>query len=53
MFEDFDYSQFKNMPPPADGSLKSLSEINELNKTPIDKGFVKKRDNKYMDLLKR
>lgn len=47
MFEDFDYSQFKNMPPPADGSLKSLSEINELNKTPIDKGFVKKRDNIY------
>ena len=47
MFEDFDYSQFKNMPPPADGSLKSLSEINELNKIPIDKGFVKKRDNIY------
>lgn len=47
MFEDFDYSQFKNMPPPADGSLKSLSEINELNKIPIDKSFIKKRDNIY------
>ena len=47
MFEDFDYSQFKNMPPPADGSLKSLAEISDLNKVPINKSFVKKRDNIY------
>jgi hypothetical protein len=47
MFENFDYSQFKNMPPPKDGSLKSLSEIKDLQNIPMDKGFVKKRDNIY------
>lgn len=47
MFENFDYSQFKNMPPPKDGSLKSLSEIKDLQNIPMDKGFVKKRDDIY------
>ncbi len=47
MFEKFDYSQFKNMPPPKDGSLRSLSEIKDLQNTPIDKNFIKKRDNIY------
>ena len=47
MFEKFDYSQFKNMPPPRDGSLRSLSEIKDLQNTPIDKSFIKKRDNIY------
>jgi hypothetical protein len=47
MFESFDYSQFKNMPPPKDGSLRSLSEIKDLQNTPIDKSFIKKRDNIY------
>tara|TARA_R100001509_G_scaffold35465_2_gene18765 strand:+ start:173 stop:703 length:531 start_codon:yes stop_codon:yes gene_type:complete len=47
MFKDFDYSNFKNMPPPKDGSLKSLSEIKDLQKIPIDKDFIKKRDDIY------
>ena len=36
MFEDFDYSNFKNMPPPSDNSLKTLSEIKEINNIPIN-----------------
>ena len=47
MFNNFDYTNFKNMPPPKDGSLRSLSEINDLQKIPIDKDFIKKRDNIY------
>jgi len=47
MFENFDYSTFKNMPPPKDGSLKSLSEIKDLQNIPINKNFIKKRDNIY------
>ena len=47
MFENFDYSSFKNMPPPKDGSLRSLSEIKDLQNIPIDKNFIKKRDNIY------
>jgi hypothetical protein len=47
MFEEFDYSEFKNMPPPADGSLRTLSEIKALKNIPINKSFVKKRDNIY------
>ena len=47
MFDNFDYTNFKNMPPPKDGSLRSLSEIRDLNNIPIDKDFVKKRDNIY------
>lgn len=37
MFENFNYSIFKNMPPPKDGSLRALAEIKELQKIPIDK----------------
>ena len=47
MFENFDYSNFKNMPPPKDGSLRSLSEIKDLQKIPIDKDFINKRDDIY------
>ena len=47
MFDNFDYTSFKNMPPPKDGSLRSLSEIRDLNNIPINKDFVKKRDNIY------
>ena len=52
MFEEFDYSQFKNMPPPADGSLRTLSEIKSLKNIPINKSFVK-RETTYMDLSKK
>ena len=45
LFKNFDYSKFKNMPPPKDNSLKTMSEIKDVNKIPIDKSFVKERDN--------
>ena len=47
MFDNFDYSNFKKMPPPKDGSLRSLSEIKDLQKIPIDKDFINKRDDIY------
>lgn len=47
MFGNFDYTSFKSMPPPKDGSLKSLSEIKDLQKIPIDKDFINKRDDIY------
>ena len=47
MFNNFDYTSFKSMPPPKDGSLRSLSEIKDLQKIPIDKDFINKRDNIY------
>lgn len=47
IFDDFDYSNFKNMPPPSDNSLKTLSEIKEINNIPINKNFINKRDDIY------
>ncbi len=47
MFNNFDYTSFKSMPPPKDGSLRSLSEIKDLQKIPIDKDFINKRDDIY------
>ena len=47
MFENFNYSSFKNMPPPKDGSLRALTEIKDLQKIPIDMNFINKRDNIY------
>ena len=40
----FNINSFKNKKPPADNSLKTFSEIQELDKIPIDKSFVKKYD---------
>tara|TARA_B110000858_G_scaffold79683_1_gene92287 strand:- start:1216 stop:1767 length:552 start_codon:yes stop_codon:yes gene_type:complete len=44
LFKNFDYSKFKNMPPPKDNSLKTMSEIKDINKIPVNKSFIKKRD---------
>ena len=44
MIKDFDISKFKNNKPPADNSLKTLSEIKQLLKKPIDKKFVVDND---------
>jgi len=44
-FKDFDYSEFKNNKPPNDNSHHTMLEVKELNKIPMDKGFVKKYDN--------
>ena len=44
MFKDFNLSKFKNKKPPANNSLKTLSEIKQLQKIPIDKEYIKKYD---------
>tara|TARA_R110002020_G_scaffold41020_8_gene120968 strand:+ start:315 stop:830 length:516 start_codon:yes stop_codon:yes gene_type:complete len=45
MLKDFNINKFKANKPPKDNSLKTLSEIKKLEKTPINKSFVKKYDN--------
>jgi len=42
---EFNINSFKNKKPPADNSLKTFSEIQELDKIPINKSFIKKNDN--------
>ena len=49
MFENFNLNKFKNKKPPANDSLKTLSEIKQLQKIPINKSYVKK----YDDVIKR
>ena len=44
MFKNFNLTKFKNKKPPADDSLKTLSEIKQLQKIPIDKNYIKKYD---------
>jgi len=41
----FNINSFKNKKPPANNSLKTFSEIQELDKIPINKSFIKKNDN--------
>jgi len=41
----------KKNKPPKDNSLKTLSEIQDLNKIPINKDFIKKNNNKIKKLL--
>ena len=44
MFKNFNLTKFKNKKPPANDSLKTLSEIKQLQKIPIDKEYIKKYD---------
>ena len=39
LFKNFEYSKFKNMPPPKDNSLKTMSEIKDINKIPVNIKF--------------
>ena len=45
MLDNFNIDKFKSKKPPKDNSLKTLSEIKKLEKTPIDKVFVENNDN--------
>ena len=44
MFKDFDISSFKKMKPPSDNSFDTMQEVKELEKTPLNKKFVKEND---------
>ena len=44
MFKDFDISSFKKKKPPSDNSFDTMQEVKELEKTPLNKKFVKDND---------
>ena len=44
MFEDFDLTYFKKKKPPSNDSLKTLSEIKQLERIPINKDYINKYD---------
>ncbi len=44
MFKDFDISSFKKMKPPSDNSFDTMQEVKELEKTPLNKKFVRDND---------
>ena len=55
-FDDYDYSEFKNMKPPSNNSFDAMLEVKALNKIPLNKDFVKKYDDieqAFKDLAKR
>jgi hypothetical protein len=45
MFEDFDITKYYKKNPPANGSFTTMQEIKELKKIPINKKFIKDKDN--------
>ena len=44
MFKNFDTSSFKKQKPPSDNSFDTMQEVKELEKTPLNKKFVKEND---------
>jgi hypothetical protein len=47
MFDNFNFQKYKTIKHPADLSLKTLSEIKDLQATPLNKAFALKYDNVY------
>ncbi len=45
MFEKFDTSKYYKKTPPADDSFRTMQEIKELLRIPINKKFIKDKDN--------
>ena len=45
MLKDFDIGPFKKIKPPLDSGYTTRTELNELNKIPLKKSFVKQYDN--------
>lgn len=45
MFENFEISKYLMKSPPSNNSFDTLQEIKELNRIPINKNFVKEKDN--------
>ena len=44
MLKDFNIKKYLDKKPPSDNSFTTMQEIKELNKTPINKNFVKEKD---------
>ena len=45
MFKDFNINKFKKIKPPSNNSFKTMQEIKQLEKIPMNKSNVKKYDN--------
>ena len=55
-FNDFDIEAFKSKRPPADNSMETFKEINDINRIPIDKKFVEYNDDQekvFKDVFKK
>ena len=44
MLKDFNIKKYLDKKPPSDNSFTTMREIKELSKTPINKNFVKEKD---------
>ena len=56
MFKGFNIDKFKNIKPPSDNSFKTMQEVKQLEKIPINKASVKKYDNiekTFKDIAKK
>jgi hypothetical protein len=56
VFNNFDLTLFKDMPPPADNSEKTKNELKFLSTIDLDKRFVQKKDDiegNFTDFLKK
>ena len=45
LLKDFNIKKYLDKKPPSDNSFTTMQEIKELKKTPINKNFVKEKDN--------
>mgnify|MGYP003115446301 FL=1 len=56
LFKEFNIQTFKNKKPPADNSMTTFKEINEINKLPANEKFVKYNDDQekvFKDIFKK
>ena len=56
LFKEFNIQTFKNKKPPADNSMTTFKEINEINKLPANEKFVKYNDDQekvFKDVFKK
>jgi hypothetical protein len=56
LFNNFNIQTFKNKKPPADNSMSTFKEINEINKMPVNEKFVKYNDDQekvFKDIFKK
>ena len=45
LLKDFNIKKYLDKKPPSDNSFTTMQEVKELNNTPINKNFVKQKDN--------
>lgn len=51
LFHGFDYSEFKNVPPPSDDSEKTKKELDYLRSIDLDKLFIQEKDDMLGNFL--